>query len=62
MSRKRRNYPAELKAKVALEALREEATMSGCYARSCGSVEYGWRGRRRRPCLPASHSPPAWRS
>ena len=28
MSRKRRNYPAELKAKVALEALREEATMT----------------------------------
>ena len=27
MSRKRRNYPAELKAKVALEALREEATI-----------------------------------
>ena len=28
MSRKRRNYPAELKAKVALEALREEVTMT----------------------------------
>ena len=28
VSRKRRNYPAELKAKVALEALREEATMT----------------------------------
>ena len=28
MSRKRRNYPAELKAKVAREALREEATMT----------------------------------
>ena len=28
MSRKRRSYPAELKAKVALEALREEATMT----------------------------------
>ena len=28
MPRKRRNYPAELKAKVALEALREEATMT----------------------------------
>ena len=28
MSRKRRSYPAELKAKVALEALREEATMA----------------------------------
>ena len=28
MSRKRQNYPAELKAKVALEALREEATMT----------------------------------
>ena len=28
MSRKRRNYPAELKAQVALEALREEATMT----------------------------------
>ena len=29
MPRKRRSYPAELKAKVALEALREEATMAG---------------------------------
>ena len=28
MSRKRRSYPAELKVKVALEALREEATMA----------------------------------
>lgn len=28
MPRKRRNYPAELKARVALEALREEATMN----------------------------------
>ena len=28
MPRKRRSYPAELKAKVALEALREEATMA----------------------------------
>ena len=27
MPRRRRSYPAELKAKVALEALREEATM-----------------------------------
>ncbi len=34
MPRKRRKYPAELKAKVALEALREEATMS----RAGGSV------------------------
>ena len=29
MPRKRRRYPAELKAKVALEALREETTMAG---------------------------------
>ena len=29
MPRKRRSYPAELKAQVALEALREEATMGG---------------------------------
>ena len=28
MPRKRRSYPVELKAKVALEALREEATMT----------------------------------
>ena len=28
MPRKRRSYPVELKAKVALEALREEATMA----------------------------------
>ena len=28
MPRKRRRYPAELKAKIALEALREESTMS----------------------------------
>ena len=28
MPRKRRSYPAELKAKVAVEALREEATMA----------------------------------
>ena len=28
MPRKRRSYPAELKAKVALEALREEAPMA----------------------------------
>lgn len=28
MSRKRRKYPAELKAKIALEALREESTMA----------------------------------
>ena len=35
MSRKRRNYPAELKAKVALEALREEATMT--------ELACGWR-------------------
>ena len=34
MPRKRRSYPAELKAKVAVEALREEATMAelaACY-------------------------------
>ncbi len=28
MPRKRRSFPAELKAKIALEALREEATMA----------------------------------
>ncbi len=28
MPRRRRSYPAELKAKIALEALREEATMA----------------------------------
>ena len=33
MPRKRRKYPAELKAKVALEALREEATMTELAAR-----------------------------
>ena len=33
MPRKRRSYPAELKAKVALEALREEATMTELAAR-----------------------------
>ena len=33
MPRKRRSYPAELKAKVALEALREEATMAELAAR-----------------------------
>ena len=33
MPRKRRSYPAELKAKVALEALREEATMAELVAR-----------------------------
>ena len=33
MPRKRRKYPAELKAKVALEALREEATLSELAAR-----------------------------
>ncbi len=33
MPRKRRSYPAELKAKIALEALREEATMSELAAR-----------------------------
>ena len=33
MPRKRRSYPAELKAKVALEALREEATMAALAAR-----------------------------
>ncbi len=33
MPRKRRSFPAELKAKVALEALREEATMSELAAR-----------------------------
>jgi transposase len=33
MPRKRRNYPAELKAKVALEALREEATLAELAAR-----------------------------
>ena len=33
MPRKRRSYPAELKAKVALEALREEATMAALVAR-----------------------------
>jgi transposase len=33
MPRKRRRYPAELKAKIALEALREEATMAELAAR-----------------------------
>jgi transposase len=33
MSRKRRKYPPELKAKVALEALREESTMTELAAR-----------------------------
>ena len=33
MLRKRRSYPAELKTKVALEALREEATMAELAAR-----------------------------
>ena len=33
MPRKRRSYPAELKAKVALEALREESTMAELAAR-----------------------------
>ena len=33
MPRKRRSYPAELKAKVALEALREAATMAELAAR-----------------------------
>ena len=33
MPRKRRSYPTELKAKVALEALREEATMAELAAR-----------------------------
>ena len=33
MSHKRRSYPPELKAKVALEALREEATMTELAAR-----------------------------
>ena len=33
MPQKRRSYPAELKAKVALEALREEATMAELAAR-----------------------------
>ena len=33
MPRKRRSYPAELKAKVAVEALREEATMADLAAR-----------------------------
>ena len=33
MPRKRRSYPADLKAKVALEALREEATMAELAAR-----------------------------
>ena len=33
MPRKRRSFPAELKAKVALEALREESTMAALAAR-----------------------------
>ncbi len=33
MPRKRRSYPAELKAKIALEALQEEATMAELAAR-----------------------------
>ena len=33
MPRKRRSYPAELKAKVALEALREEVTLAELAAR-----------------------------
>ncbi len=33
MPRKRRSYPAELKAKVALEALREDATIAALAAR-----------------------------
>ena len=33
MPRKRPSYPAELKAKIALEALREEATMAELAAR-----------------------------
>jgi transposase len=33
MPRKRRSYPAELKAKIALEALREESTIAELAAR-----------------------------
>ena len=33
MPRKRRSYPAELKTKVAVEALREEATLAELAAR-----------------------------
>ena len=49
MPRKRRSYPAELKAKVALEALREEATMAELAARYDvhPNLIANWKHRRR---------------
>ena len=56
MPRKRRSYPAELKAKVALEALREEATMAERAARYDvhPNLITNWKKKARQTVLAAS--------
>ena len=63
MPRKRRSYPAELKAKVALEALREEATMAELAARYDvhPNLITNWKKKARQKLGSTSHYPTARR-
>ncbi len=53
MPRKRRSYPAELKARVALEALREESTLSDLASRYAvhPNLIANWKRRAREQVL-----------
>ena len=57
MPRKRRSYPAELKAKVALEALCEEATMAELAARYGvhPNLITNWKTKARQQVLAAAY-------
>ena len=60
MPRKRRSYAAELKAKVALEALREEATMAELAARYGvhPNLIANWKTKARQQVLAGLSGPP----